>query len=159
MKETYSSTRQAQRRWTATGKALLVLGILVLSLPLLSIALFIPMGAHQLWERASGKTLLLDEAVSVDSPDRRLRFHASREGELKILDIKTGKVKHPIVSLSPTEYGALEVKWKDTKNVVVFALLRYPALSRGSYFRWDLISGKLIEEYADGSPVAPNPSP
>jgi hypothetical protein len=127
--------------------ALVVIAFFLIFSPILG--LFV-----MLWEKATVKEFFIAPIASVESPDKKQHFAASREGVLQLVETKTGKVLKT-AKLSPIRYTGLEVKWAKPQKIEIFASFRYAGLARGDELQWDLVSSKLQELHPDGSLTEP----
>ena len=143
-----------QRQWVLTWKVFGGVVAAFVLMPFLPMLLFVPMELHMLWEKAMVKEFFLVPVAAVESPEGTQYVTASREGILRLVEKKTGKVLK-MTKLSPKRYTTLEVMWQTPQKIGIFASFRYGAMARGESLQWNLQTGNLQELHLDGTLTDP----
>lgn len=113
----------------------LLLLFIFVCLGLMPVILMVGFRVVEAADRLSGRSGHLEQAISVPSPDGKLRFTASLDGHLNLIDVRTGlslQAKH----ISTSEYRLVEAKWPDNRHINILARYRYPLQKDGDYFSW-----------------------
>ena len=78
----------------------------------------------------------LDKAVSVVSPDGRLKFEAHRNGFIQIAEISSGKIIQKSF-LSPKDIYHVDAKWHSNREVEISGKFRYISMAPGVWMLWN----------------------
>ena len=86
-------------------------------------------------------TILLEQTVSVDSPDARFHAHVERNGNVTLTNIKTG-YQQALIHLYPKEYARVRMHWKNNTKIEIAAEYR-DFLNQGAMFVWNVQTSKF----------------